>query len=204
MPKKINLSQKKKDHIRYNFHKIDKSNLSKEEQRYYTLVNNGKQSAKKNVRFEGQYLSRKSELYKIVEKVADKKGLDVQTYLDTNKDHVEQLVEQGATTVFKRVDSAIDITNDLSRKTVLVDTGNGIVRMSKNDAIEKMALFQQYVASNSSIVMISTKMKTFLNGKVGMTIPDPEDYEGLEGEELENFLDQFDDLHYIVSAKKAA
>jgi hypothetical protein len=197
MSKKLRVSQSRREYIKNNFSNLDKSNLKGDEKRYYTLVENGKNSASKNVRFEGKYLA--GNIVDIAHKVAERKGMSLDDYLHTNRDQVNMLIESGYTQTSKQFDKAIDVVSNLKRKTVEVDTGDGIVRMTKMQAIEQLAFVEQYVKSNSKTAMIATKVKVFKNGKVRVTIPNIDVMIEMTNEELEEYLDGYDDIDIIVS-----
>lgn len=195
--KKLNISESRKNYIKSNYGKIKKSELTKEEKIYYTLVENGKKSAKNNVRFEGKYLS--GEIIDIAKKVAKNKGLSLDTYLHSHKDQVIKFIDSGYIVTSKQIDNSIDILHNSKRKTVLVDTGNGIVRMNKRQAIEKLALFEQHVKSNSNVVMLATKVRKYKNGKLQVSIP--EDFEDYTDSDLVDYLNEFDAIDYVESIK---
>ena len=195
MAKKKQLSERKKQWIRENFYDIDPSTLNAIELAYYNKVKSGKARAKKAIRINGKYLS--GEILDIVSKVAIAKGKSTQRYIDENREAIETLIHTGFTHVSKDIDKAIDVVSDMKRKTVEVNTGNGIVRMSKQDAIERLSMFQRHVKSTTNVVMIATTVKTYKNNKIEITIP--EDYDDYEGPDLIEFLDEYPDLYYVRS-----
>jgi hypothetical protein len=197
MRKPKQLSEKRKQWMRKNFSGIDPGNLANLERSYYNKIKAGKARAKKAIRIEGKYLS--GEILDIVAKVAVSKGKTTQEYIDENREAIVTLIHTGYTHVSKDIDKAIDVISDMKRKTVEVDTGNGIVRMTKQEAIEQLSTFQQHVKSTTNIVMAATTIKTYKNNKIEITIPDQSDYEDLEGVDLIEFLDGFPELFYIRS-----
>jgi SNF2 family DNA or RNA helicase len=218
MGKKINLSQNKKDFLKKNFDKIKKPELSGEQLRYYILIENGKRRAKNSVRYEGRYLS--GEILNIIQKVADRKGISLNRYLDQNKEDVGMLIESGFTQIFKRVDAVIDLVAASKKRTIeIVRDPEGIIihKVRKLDAIAELSEFQNYVKGNSDIVELLIKVKIFKTGKIRIALPwkrkqrgedldigednepDVPFYEDYEGEALTDFLDDYDDIEYIES-----
>jgi hypothetical protein len=189
------LSDKRRAYLKANFDRINPAKLSKAETYYYNKIKAGKARARKALRIEGKYLS--GAIVDTIAKVAKSKKKNLQEYINENTKELVALIETGYTHVFKDIDRAIDIINDLRRKTVEVDTGNGIVRMSKHEAIELLSVFQQHVKSNTRVVMLATTVKTFKNNKIRITIP--EGFEDYVGQDLIDFLDEDSDIFYVQS-----
>jgi hypothetical protein len=193
--KKFVLSEKRKKFLKRNFEKVRPDSLSKAELSYYNKIKAGKTRAKKAIRIDGRYLS--GAIIDVIAQVAHRKGVSIQKYIDENKEAIIKLIEEGYTHTFKTIDNAIDIVNNLKRKTVEVDTGNGMVRMGKNETIALLSEFQQHVKSTTNIVMLATNVKVFKNNKIRLTIP--ENFPEYIGENLKDYLDEFEDIHYIES-----
>lgn len=161
-------------------------------------VKAGKAAAKKNLRFQGRFISGK--IVEVVKSVARKKRVKIQDYLNQNKEAVLALIESGFTQTAKTAEAASEIVEDLRARTVQVDTGNGIVRQSKAEAIKDIQLLKQYAASNTTIVALSIPVKIFLDNRTRITVPNPEDYEDMDGEDFENMLDDLG-IWYVKSDK---
>jgi hypothetical protein len=194
-PIKKKPSDKRKEYLKQNFAKVKPETLSQVDRNYYNKIKAGKARAKNAIRIEGKYLS--GEIIDTIAKVAHSKGMKIQDYINANKEAIINLIEVGYTHVSKDIDKAIEIVNNLKRKTVEVDTGNGIVKMTKSEAINEMSAFQQHVKSTTHIVMIATDVKSFKKNKIRVTIP--EGYEDYTGDELTEFLDDFEDIFYVES-----
>jgi len=198
---KLNVSQTRRNEIKENFSNISKSDLTGDEKKYFTLVENGKRSAKNNLRFEGRYLG--GEIVDIVRKVAERKEMDVQDYLTENRAAVHNLIEHGAIEQERRIDATIDSLAAIKRKTIEVDDGNGITRMRRVDAIEALAKLEQFAASNTTIVGIGLSFKVFKDGHIRVKIPPPEFYEDFDADQFEEMLDELG-IFYIKSPKKGS
>lgn len=196
MGKKIQLSNRTKEAIKRDVETINPDRLNKEERRYWQLVVNGKNSAAKNVRFEGKYLA--GHIVNVIEKVAEKKGLSIDNYLEANRDAVNSLIEKGYTETERRPDTVIDLVSNMNRKTIEMDTGNGIVRVSKEQAMQAIANLQQALSSSSTVVHIALPVKLFKNNKVRITMPYEDDYALIAN--LESTLDDLG-IFYVISTK---
>lgn len=189
------LSDKRKKHLRENFDKINKAKLSKAEISYYNKIKAGKARSKKAIRIQGKYLS--GEIVDTIAKVAHSKGKKLQTYIDENTEAIVKLIEAGSTHVSKDIDKVIEIISGMKRKTVSVNTGKKIKKMTKSETIAELSAFQQHVKSTTKIVMLATNVEVFKNNKIQITIP--EDYDDYQGSELVEYLDEFDDIFYVES-----
>lgn len=198
---KLNVSQARRDEIKENFSTLNKSNLSGDEKKYYTLVENGKRSARNNLRFEGRYLG--GEIVDIIKKVAERKEMKLQDYLNANAVAVHNLIDKGAITQDRRIDATIDSLAAIKRKNIEVDDGNGISLMKRVDAIEQLARLEQFAASNTTIVQIGLKFSVYKDNHIRITIPPPEYYENFTPEEFEEMLDALG-IFYIKSPTKAS
>lgn len=185
--------------MKANFDSLKKSQLEGDELRYYKLIENGKRSARQNIRFEGKYLG--GEIVDIIRKVAEQKDMSVKEYLKANEDAVNNLIESGYTMQERRIDSTIDSIAAIKRKTVEVDNGETVERMTRAEAIERLAKLEQFAASNSTIVSIAINFKLYKTGKIRVTLPTPESYEDMTAEEFEDMLDELG-IFYIKSPKK--
>ena len=199
MGKKLNVSQTRRNEIKENFSSIKKSELNKDERRYYVLVENGKRSARNNVRFEGRYLG--GEILDIARKVADRKGLSLDDYLSQNREAVNSFIEHGFTSHERAIDKTIDSLAAIKRKTVEVDDGNGIVKIPRAEAIERLAKLEQFASSNTTIVAIAPQFKHYKTGKFRIVVPPPEYYEDFSAEEFKEMLDELG-IFYVDSPKK--
>jgi hypothetical protein len=196
MTRKINISQVRKEELKNSdLSKKQINQLSNEEKRYYQLIENGRKSAKSNVRFEGKYLAGK--IVEISQKVADRKNLSLDEYFRQNREAVNELIEKGFTHTSKNIDNAIDQISAMKRKTIEVDTGDGIVRMDKKKAIEQLSLLENHLKSQANVAYLATIVKVFKNGKIRVTIP--EDFEDYFGDDLFDYLDTFDEIDYATS-----
>lgn len=196
MSNKINLSEKRKQFLKQNFDKLNKEDLKKDEQRYFQLILNGKNRLKRAVRFEGKFIS--GEVVEISKKIAEKKGISVQRYFDDNKEAVRQYIESGFTELSKNPERAIDVLRASNKRHVLVNDGNGLVRVPRNEAILRLALFEQHIKTNSNVVYMETNVRVYSDGKLQVTIP--VDFQNYEGDELIDYLDEFDELTYVESS----
>lgn len=195
--KKLQINQERKNFIKENFSTIKKSSLSGDDLRYYNLVGAGKQRAKNSVRFEGKFIS--GEIVDIARKIAKAKHISLNKYLDENKEAVRNFIESGYVETSKQIENSIDILLNSKKKTVEVDTGNGIVRMGRKEAIKRLAEFEQHIKTSTNVAMIATHVKVFKTGKIRLTIPD--DFEEYDGDELIDYLDLYDGLDYVESKK---
>lgn len=199
MGRKPQLTTSRKEYLKENFDSINKADLpNKDEQWYYSLIANGKKSAKRNIRFEGKYLS--GQIVEVISKVAERKKLSLKKYLEQNREGVHTLIDQGYTVTERRPDAVNDLIAGQKKKTVEVDDGNGITRISKAEAIERIVKLQQFAASNTTIVSLGINTKVFTNNRVRVTIPSPEFYEDMTPEEFEEMLDELG-IYYVKSAK---
>lgn len=197
--KKIKLSQSRKDYIKKNFAKLKKANLSGESLRYYNLIKAGKKSAKQNIRIKGKYVG--GRIKEIIIKIAKARNISPQKYIDENIEAVTGLIERGYTTISKNIDRTIELVANSRRKKVEVSDGEGGTKnMDKLEVIESLAMFQNYVKSNSNIVMLAVKVKTFPSGKIAITIPTG--YRGKRGERLIEYLEEFPDIDIVISDKQ--
>jgi hypothetical protein len=189
MSKKINLSQSQKDQLKKDFNSLRKADLKGEELRYYTLIQNGKNSAKKNVRFEGKYLA--GRIVNIATVTAKKQHIPLEKYLDENRESVRALIESGFVLANVNPDALIKTIEERTQKHVSVNDGNGISRVDRATAIEALAMLKQFAASNTTIVYMELPTKYYLDNKIEISVPFPEQYEDMTGEEFIEFLDNF-------------
>lgn len=198
MGHKIKLSQKRKDQIKKKWDTLNTSVLNKNERRYLQLVVNGKNSAKKNVRFEGRYLS--GRIVNIIEKVAERKGITLKKYLAENKESVDMLIETGSVTTQKKPEAVIDLIEAQHKKTVNVFNGTNKFRVDKMKLVEQVIMLQQYAASNTTMVQIGLPVKVYLDGQIEITMPYDIDYSDMDAEQLEQLFDDLE-IFYIKSDK---
>jgi DNA-binding PadR family transcriptional regulator len=198
---KLNVSQSRRNEIKENFSSIRKSELTGDEKKYFTLVENGKRSARNNLRLDGRYLG--GEIVDIIKKVAERKEMPLQDYLNENREAVHNLIDKGAIEQERRIDATIDSLAAIKRKTIEVDDGNGVTRMKRVDAIEALAKLEQFAASNTTIVGIGLSFKVFKDGHIRVKIPPPEYYENFDADEFEQMLDDLG-IFYIKSPKKGS
>ena len=197
--KKLDVSEAKRNDIKQNFESINKSSLKGDALKYYTLVENGKRSAKNNLRFEGRYLG--GEIVPIIRKVAERKEIPVQEYLNQNRSEVIGLIHRGYTTHERAVDATIDTIASQRRKTLEVDDGNGANIMRKEQAMENLAKLQQFAATNTHIVALAPKVRLYKSGLLRVTVPPPEVYENMNAEQFKQMLDDLG-IFYVESPPK--
>jgi len=195
--RKLNVSDERKEFIKKNYNALknfSNQKLMGDERLYFARIEGGKKAAKRNVKYKGKYLG--GELFEIVKKVADKKGLTPREYLNKNESAVDMLLESGFTSTSKRVDDIISIIQNQTRKTIEVEAPDGTVykRVSKQKAVENLAMFQQLIASNTTVVEMGLNVSVFLNGKVRVQMPliSDADFEEADEESLTELLEESD------------
>lgn len=146
---------------------------------------------------------RNSELYRIVETAAAAKGVTVKQFTTENQKSIKRLLQEGDVVVNREAGYAIkDITHIGKGKMVYVNDLDGYVRKGRNATIFGIQQLQQYCFSNSDIFLIFFLLRYKLNGDIYLYLPGLEQYDGLEGEELEEFLDDYyPHITYLKSAK---
>lgn len=199
MSRKVNLTPSRKSYLKENFNRIKKNDLTKEEQRYYTLIENGKKRAKNSVRFEGRYLG--GEIVELIKKAAKNRGVSVEAYMNQHKEAIVGMMESGFTETSKSPEDTIDLIASLAKRTVEVDTGDGIVRLKRFDVIKEITALMQFAKSNSTIAALGITIKIFESGKVRVEMPLEETYEDMNAEEFEDLLDMIG-VWYVKSPTK--
>lgn len=203
---KLNVSQKAKAFIKDNFAGLDPDTLPQQERRYYNLVKAGKARAKKAPRVEGRYIGGK--VLELVEQVAERKGVSVKEYLADHSEEVADMVNNGYIKhEGKRSDSVVELLEASRRKYIEVETQHGVKRVPKLEAIEALKLFEQFSASNTTIVQLGVPVRVYESGKIRITIVDVSDIENEakdEGETDQYFINMLDDtgVFYIDSPAK--
>lgn len=204
---KLNVSQKVRDFIKLNYDELDPDTLPKQERRYYNLVKAGKVRAESAPRVKGRYLGGK--VLELVEQVAERKGVTVADYLADHSEEVADMVNNGYIKhEGKRSDSVVELLEATRRKYIEVETQHGVQRIPKLEAIEALKLFEQYSASNTTIVQLGVPVRVYESGKIRITIVDVRgiEKEAKESEEGETdyFLRMLDDndVFYIDSPAK--
>lgn len=149
---------------------------------------------------------RNSEIYRIVEAAATAKGVSVKKFTQENEKSIKRLLQEGDVVVNREADYAIrDIIHIGKGKSVYVNDLNGYVRKGRNATIFGIQELKQYAFSNTDIFLIFFLLRYKLNGDIYLFLPSAEDYEGLEDEDFELFLDDYyPDITYLKSAKKTA
>lgn len=198
---KVKLSQERKEFLKTNFDSLKKSELSGEDRRYWTLINNGRNRVKKAVRFEGKFIG--GELVGTLQKVAERKGISLKSYLKENEREVEKLIESGYTYLQKQPETVIDAIHSSTKKTVEVWDGESVKRVSKMEAIERIANLQQWAASNTTMVQLGIMTKFYLSGKIRINLPPADSFDDMNEEEFENLLDELE-IWYVKSDKANA
>lgn len=195
--RKLQVSEERKRFIKENFNALknfDNQKLKGDEALYFSRIAGGKKAAKKNLKYKGKYLG--GELFQIVQKVATKKGLSAREYLSKNEAAVDMLLESGFTSTSKRVDDIISIIQNQKRKTIEVEDrdGNVFKRFTKQKAIENLAMLQQLVASNTTVVEMGLNVSVFVNGKIRVQMPviSDADFEEADEENIDAMLEDSD------------
>jgi len=200
MANKIQLSQRTKDAIKGNFDSVPFEKLNKEEKRYYNLVKAGKARAATGLKIKGKYLP--VWLADKFQKVAERRGMTTKEYIEKNKNEVERFAETGfMISAPKRHDVVIEVLEQ--KKSVFVDTGNGIVRVSNFEAIQMIMQLAQHCFSTSNIVLLLFRMTMYISGKIQITCPEQNDYINLIGEQFTDYLLDFaPEIQFIESDRK--
>jgi len=195
--RKLQVSEERKRFIKENFNALknfDNQKLKGDEALYFSRIAGGKKAAKKNLKYKGKYLG--GELFQIVQKVAAKKGVSAREYLQKNEGAVDMLLESGFTSTSKRVDDIISIIQNQKRKTIEVEDrdGNVFKRFTKQKAIENLAMLQQLVASNTTVVEMGLNVSVFVNGKIRVQMPviSDADFEEADEESIDEMLEESD------------
>lgn len=200
--RKINLSKRTKDAIKRDFDTLPYDQLNREEQRYYNLVKAGKARQSTGHKFEGKFISK--DLADKFEKVAERRGISVDEYLETNREPVRMLLERGfSVTAPKSHEAVIEVIENSRRKTVEISDGDGIRRASKMEAIYEVQALAQHAFSVTNIVVLLFEMKIYQTGKIQITIPGSSTYIDYIGESFTDFLNQFEpEIQFIQSDRK--
>lgn len=192
---KINLTDKQKQYLKDNFSKVKKSTLKGDRLNYYNRIAAGKKRAANTIRIEGKYFT--GEIVDILKKIAKKKKMKLQDYIDQNHDAIVNFIDTGTTETYMNVDRAIDLISSLQSKYIFVDDGNGETRMKRNEAIQLLARFEQHVKSTTNVVMLAVLVRIHKNGKVVVVIPTA--FENYEGDELIDYMLEIDGIDFIES-----
>lgn len=196
---KLSISQSRKDFLKANFDSVKKSDLQGDEKRYWTLINNGKNRSKKGVRFEGRFIG--GELVETIKKVAEKKGVSVNTYLKQNSEEVERIIESGYTFLQKQPETVIDAIHGSGRKTIEVFDGESVRRVPKMQVIERIVKLQQWAASNTTMVQLGIPTRLYLSGKIRVNLPPSSDFsDDMDEEGFEALLEELE-IWFVKSDK---
>lgn len=200
LSRKIKLSQRTKDAIKGNFDSVPFDKLSAEEKRYYNLVKAGKARAATGLKIKGKYLP--IWLAENFKKVADKRGMTVKEYIEKNRADVEKFVKEGFTvSPPKPHEVVIEVLE--KKRSVEVDTGNGIVKVSNIKAIEMVQQLAQHAYSTTNIVVLLLRMTMYISGRLQISCPEYNDYSNLIGEDFTDYLSNFEpEIQFIESDRK--
>lgn len=206
MPKKINLSARTKQAIKDRYTELVKSpatlaKLNDDERAYFNKVKGGKTRAASSIRYEGKFLG--GEVVNLINRVADRKGVTIEQYMETNSKAVEGMIERGYEAISKNPEDTSDIIKGYRRRKLDVDTGNGIVKMDKLTAIQNVQLLQQWAKSNTAIAALGIDVKIYKTGRIGATIPEPATYQDMTPKQFKQLLDDLG-IWYIESDPNAS
>lgn len=206
-PGKIRLSDKTKQKIKDNFDSIDPKDLSKNKLRYYWVVKGTKAAQAKREAIERQYITVDGERYygkvaAIIKGLASEAGEKVSDHIEKHKSFIKNVIKENYDRNPKHIDNIVELIEKSRKKTVWINTGDGRVEMSKQDAIAQLVLFNNFVKTNSTIVDMTIQRKVRFDGTLEIEIPLYESYgdEDFDQGDIEDLLDDFD-IFFIDSPK---
>lgn len=188
--------------------KVDKSQLKGDALKYYNRYQ-GHLKAKatragKIAKVEHLVIPKDSEAYKIIAHAAELKGISVAEFTAKYHKAVKALLDDGATIIDRETDRLIrDILRSGKGAGMYINDGDGFTRVGKNQAMVRLQEFQTYVFGVSDIFLLLFRTEYKFTGDYYFYLPNEPDYMQYEGEELEEYLDEwYPNIKYVKSAKK--
>lgn len=199
--KRKKLSPKLKQKIKSDYASLKPSQFQGEALRYYqqvtSLAKARKVKAAMVVQVGSDTIRKGSEIYAIVEKAAEKKGVSVKQFIKDNKEEIIKLANKGSITVVKEADYVEREIDAMPRTAKVFINGK---RVSKPKAKYILSSFKSNAITIASIYDVLNMEITFdLKGNLYLDIPLPEEYANIEdGEELLGLIDaSYPHISYI-------
>jgi hypothetical protein len=210
MPKRqlSKLTPKTKEKIKKNFKELRLSDFKGEALAYLRKVRGAAKARKdkkgKQAKVSAVAIPKDSEAYRIIEAAAKKNKMSVAAFIKKHKDSIDKLLKDGDVVLNRETEYLIRDINKLpAGKKIFVNDGNGYFKRSKGKAILYLQLLLQLVHS-TDIFLLIFRVHYKLNGDLTFYCPDPDSYEGMEGdeEEVESLLDEYyPEITYLKSRK---
>ena len=207
--KKIKLTDRLKEQIKKDYARLRLSDFDGEALTYLKKVRGaakGRKTQRESVaKIDELVIPKDSELYRIIERGAELKGMSVAKFIKKFKKELLEVAEKGDFIASRETEYMIEDINHIRKgNKVLVNDGNGYMVAPKLRDIFNIQQFTQHILSNSDIFLIVYRVHYKTTGDISHYLPPPEEYQDLEDEEsLESMLDSYyPEITYLKSGKK--
>lgn len=102
---------------------------------------------------------------------AKQRGITVSKYMKENERAIQNLFDSGYTSNTRRPDEVIEIIERSNRKHITIEDQHGSQRLSKAEAIARIADLMQSVSSSISIAQIGIPIKVYESGRMAIVAP---------------------------------
>lgn len=203
--KRKKLTTKLRNYIRSNYRKVKKKDFDGDALAYLNRVRGAararslkKKKADNQVKVGETIIPENSDLHKIIEEGARQQKLTVKQYIKKHKEALSDYIEKGEVHMIRAVKN---LKGDIKKAKSVRINGK---KVSKKKAEQMLEEFNNTFVEEGGIYdIIALEHEYDMKGNLFLELPDPEEYEGLEGPDFQEFInDNYKKINFISNDSK--